>query len=57
MKHLTINIKPTVARHIYIYIIYIYIYIYIIVIYIDDMPGKKTVTDKKGKKRAVTSYM
>ena len=24
---------------------------------IDDMPGKKTVTEKKDKKRAVTSYM
>ena len=51
MKHLHINIKPAVARH-----IYIYIYIYIILIYVDDMPGKKTITDKKGKKRAVT-YM
>ena len=30
--------------------IYIYIYIYI------DMPVEKTITDKKGKKRAVT-YM
>ena len=30
--------------------IYVYIYIYI------DMPGKKTITYKKGKKRAVT-YM
>ena len=66
IKHLHSNIKPTVARHIlntfltftnkkalkvsfYVYI-YIYIHIY------TDMPGKKTIIYKEGRKRAVT-YM
>ena len=43
MKHLHGNIEPTVARHKYIYT---YIYIYI------DMPGKKTITDKKVTKKS-----
>ena len=33
--------------------IFIYIYIYIFIYIYIDMPGKKTITDKKGKK-AVT---